>query len=369
MTAEALLPSVPPKHMSFSQATTLLGCGEQYRLSRVFKVPEPPGWALIGGKAHHQSTQLFDLAFEDLRAGGHRSAEGVVQCEHDTASETSGAGDGPRDREGGHPSSDSVRSLEVELEEASEQLASSVLESGTEASEAHLAEVSKLALQLQVLQTTESVDAEALPLERWKVSGRASKTWPEKENAAWWEHHLPLFLRDWVNWRLNSGYRMAYLPGKDASGNVNMTPAIELDVSADLGGIRIVAYLDRVMLHKDTGEPVVLDLKTSSREPTDFTQLALYAALLEAAGIAKPALGAFWMSRKGEEGTVHSLEAFGREYFEYKFGILKEMRDRGLYLANDKFQYCGSCSVKQYCYQVGGEKAHLVPKPWEQNHN
>lgn len=35
-------------------------CGEQYRLSRLMKLPEPPGWAQIGGHAVHSTTEILD---------------------------------------------------------------------------------------------------------------------------------------------------------------------------------------------------------------------------------------------------------------------------------------------------------------------
>jgi hypothetical protein len=35
-------------------------CGEQYRLSRLLKIPEAPGWAQIGGHAVHTTTEHFD---------------------------------------------------------------------------------------------------------------------------------------------------------------------------------------------------------------------------------------------------------------------------------------------------------------------
>jgi hypothetical protein len=37
-------------------------CGEQYRLSRLLKLPEPPGWAMVGGHAVHGTTEFFDFA-------------------------------------------------------------------------------------------------------------------------------------------------------------------------------------------------------------------------------------------------------------------------------------------------------------------
>jgi hypothetical protein len=51
-----------PKHLSYSQVTTLLKCGEKYRLTRLMHLPEPTGWAMIGGTAVHETTEEFDKA-------------------------------------------------------------------------------------------------------------------------------------------------------------------------------------------------------------------------------------------------------------------------------------------------------------------
>lgn len=47
-------------HLSYSGASTLAECGEKFRLTRIVKVPETPGWALIGGSAVHKATERRD---------------------------------------------------------------------------------------------------------------------------------------------------------------------------------------------------------------------------------------------------------------------------------------------------------------------
>lgn len=49
-----------PRHLSFSQVSNLLQCGEKFRLTRVWGVKELPGWALIGGSAVHEWTEIYD---------------------------------------------------------------------------------------------------------------------------------------------------------------------------------------------------------------------------------------------------------------------------------------------------------------------
>lgn len=49
-----------PLHLSPSQVKSLGTCGEQFRLTRVLKVPERPGWGGIGGSAVHKMTEDLD---------------------------------------------------------------------------------------------------------------------------------------------------------------------------------------------------------------------------------------------------------------------------------------------------------------------
>lgn len=49
-----------PPYLSHSALSQYLRCGEQYRLERVEKIPTPPAWYFIGGKAVHLATQWMD---------------------------------------------------------------------------------------------------------------------------------------------------------------------------------------------------------------------------------------------------------------------------------------------------------------------
>lgn len=50
---------VPP-YLSHSALSQYLRCSEQYRLERVEKIPTPPAWYFIGGRAVHLATQWMD---------------------------------------------------------------------------------------------------------------------------------------------------------------------------------------------------------------------------------------------------------------------------------------------------------------------
>ena len=52
----------PPRGLSYSQRSSFTRCGESYRLTKIFHVPEVPAWNLRGGSAVHKATELEDLA-------------------------------------------------------------------------------------------------------------------------------------------------------------------------------------------------------------------------------------------------------------------------------------------------------------------
>jgi putative RecB family exonuclease len=49
-----------PEHLSYSQVSTILRCGEQYRLERGLGIKSRPMWAGVGGKAVHIVSEVFD---------------------------------------------------------------------------------------------------------------------------------------------------------------------------------------------------------------------------------------------------------------------------------------------------------------------
>lgn len=49
-----------PGHLSYSQISTYLKCGEAYRLEKILHAPSAPAWALAGGSAVHSGTEEWD---------------------------------------------------------------------------------------------------------------------------------------------------------------------------------------------------------------------------------------------------------------------------------------------------------------------
>lgn len=412
------LPNPVPAHLSYSQVSGINTCGERYRLERVFKIPQVPRWALVGGSAFHESTEALDLfnagqlVVDNLTHGQHCPDVGV-QLGHgdDRSVKVSGL-----DHQRGYPRRADTevnvnetctterRSLQdidpVQSQRGASRVDETTYETVSAAFRALDAAISddgatddqapqdlpdvqalgnlffEKAIREEIERSARNgngpgaskggspsapndslrTDAEPPDPKGWVASGRASKLWPDKEDRSWWEHHLPLFLTSWFTWRKQSGYTLA----ERADGSL----AREMDVSAEIGGIQIQAYLDAVFLDR-AANPTVVDLKTSSRLPSSPEQLGLYSVLLEEHGFPRPLLGAYWMARTGELSDPYDLTRYNRDYFEYKYNAVKVQRDDGVLLPNPDSGFCKSCAVQEFCWAKGGAKADLIPRPWE----
>jgi putative RecB family exonuclease len=186
----------------------------------------------------------------------------------------------------------------------------------------------------------------------WRAGGRATKANPNKEDAAWWFDNGPKMINFWTQFRQDSGFNMYQLP--DGS------EAIETELNQEVGGVPLKAFLDRLMV-APTGELIVVDIKTSSREPASLTQLGIYAILVEKTFGVRPSLGSYFMARTGELTAPQSLD----RYTEARLGSWA----KGFELAMDNKIFipqvtsmCGTCSVNAACYAVGGKDSHLYPE-------
>jgi putative RecB family exonuclease len=186
----------------------------------------------------------------------------------------------------------------------------------------------------------------------WRAGGRATKANPNKEDAAWWLEAGPKMVDFWTQFRQDSGFNMYQLP--DGS------EAIETELNQEVGGVPLKAFLDRLMV-APTGELIVVDIKTSSREPASLTQLGIYAILVEKTIGVRPSLGSYFMARTGELTAPQSLD----RYTEARLGSWA----KGFELAMENKIFipqvstmCGTCSVNAACYAVGGKDSHLYPE-------
>lgn len=278
---------VPLDRLSFSRASALNQCGERFRLSYVWKVPQQPGWALIGGSAFHNITETIDLN------------EHGVPTKVPTIAEA----------------------LDAELER--------------------------------------SLNDGQWTVDQVRASGRASKTWPDKENRAWWEANLPGMLDAYARWKQVTPWRIWESPDG---------PAIELKVNIVLGEgpnkVDIVGYIDRVYENPATGDLIVVDLKSGSRKQASSHQLGLYGlGIWQKYGMLAK-WGTFYDARSGSTGEVYDLGEWSEDRFEWEYGAQKAKIRQGLFTPNVS-DACSWCFVKDFCYAVGGVNADQIRKPWE----
>ena len=265
-------------YVSHSALNTWLSCGWQFYLSRIQRVPEAPSYWLAGGKAVHESTELFDRLYFGT--------------------------DKPFD-----PTSAFNEAWERNFKES---------DNGME----------------------------------WRAGGRATKAYPNKEDAAWWLDSGPKMVDFWMQFRNDSGYTMWQLP--------DGAPAIETELNQKVGGVNIKAFLDRLMV-APTGELVIVDIKTSSKEPASLTQLGIYAILVEKTFGVRPTLGSYFMARTGELTQPQNLDRYTENRLgSWAKGFELAMENK-IFIPSVGFM-CGTCSVNNACYAVGGKDSHLYPE-------
>ena len=273
-------------YLSYSSYSTYLECGEEYRLTRIEKMPEAPAYWFPGGSAVHYGCEVYDLKI--LAGLPHAEAlEEAIRGFHDSFSD--------------------------ELNKAQEHAPEGAV---------------------------------------WRAAGRATKQWPNKEDAAWWRLNGPEQVQGYAAWRQDHPEWGIWIAP-------NGEPAIELALTVDMGdGVMTHGYLDRILVHTVSGEMTVVDLKSGSRVPADITQLALYATGVERMFGTRPRTGRYFMTRTSELTSPTDLSRFNEPLLKLWLGAAKNGIESGAFLPKVSFK-CGTCSVRDYCYVQNSD----VPLP------
>jgi hypothetical protein len=181
---------------------------------------------------------------------------------------------------------------------------------------------------------------------QWRTGGRASKAWPNGEDESWWRIEGPKQIETYVAWREANPNLVVW----DHAG----VPAIEMNVSAIVGDITVKGFIDRVFVDVETGELLIVDLKTGKNTPHSPLQLAFYRLLLEKTVGITATFGAYWMSRSGTLSTVHNLDRYSEDMLYRWLSNVKKSIELGLFTPHVGMM-CGSCGVREYCYAVNPE--------------
>ena len=187
-----------------------------------------------------------------------------------------------------------------------------------------------------------------------RAGGRVSKQWPNKEDHTWWAFHGPQMLEKYVRWRDTSGWNLY---------TIGDTPVIEWDfmltLESTLEGddvspaLQVKGQIDRVFVTPD-GEVVVIDIKAGSREPASTTQLGIYCAALRQSGGVDPALGGYYMTRKGESPYLRGMGMYTDRLVAHWLAVFEDTVRQKRFLPHVT-SMCQTCMVAPYCYAVGGQ--------------
>lgn len=196
-----------------------------------------------------------------------------------------------------------------------------------------------------------------IPLSGWRISGRRSKEWPDKENADWWMTKLPGMGVMYADWRRDH-------PDWEIWITPDGEEAIELELSVDIPGVDVpfLCYIDRVFVGPE-GSLVIFDFKFGSRMPEDLFQLASYAMALELQHGVRAEFGAIYNGRLGklvplfkDEQVLMSLAHLPTSVVAGTIAQSHGLMSAGYYPANPG-NHCGWCDVRNSCVWAKGRDA------------
>ena len=193
-----------------------------------------------------------------------------------------------------------------------------------------------------------------------RAGGRATKQYPNKEDALWWGINGPNMLMDYFKWRAQSGWDIFDVDGHPVV-EYEFTLVLPNVITSDDASpnVLVQGYIDRVFVNPN-GELVVVDLKTGSREPAASTQLGVYAAGIRQRLGFNPPLGAYYMARKGDIGGLVSLAHYTDELLAYWISTFEDSIRSERFLPHVT-SMCQTCTVAPACYAVGGKPPYTPP--------
>lgn len=172
----------------------------------------------------------------------------------------------------------------------------------------------------------------------WRIGGRATKEWPNKEDDAWWNHHGPLMVKDYVSWRTGAGWSLWH---------INEAPAVEAGFTPTANGVTVKMFIDRIMV-TPAGELVIVDLKTGKNKPMDNgLQLAFYRwGVKQILGV-DVNYGAYYMARSGILTELMDLTKFSDDFIEDMVSRYWNAVTNNVFVPN--ISNCNTCGVAYAC--------------------
>lgn len=150
---------------------------------------------------------------------------------------------------------------------------------------------------------------------------------------------------------------LAYLEYIETSGEaIWIAPdgrlAVELEIEFTLSDVRVIVYIDQVVISPD-GRLVVRDLKTGSSYNSPI-QLGVYDLALEAQYGIRAFWGDFWLAKKAKPDTPTDLRPYTRERVGAWFAQMDRGVKEGIFIPSPSDKCRNLCGVSQWCTAVGG---------------
>lgn len=185
----------------------------------------------------------------------------------------------------------------------------------------------------------------------WRVGGRSSKEYPNKEDRTWWLDKGPEMVAQYV---LAQEGRSAEVYRIDAD-TLGLEVGFDwVPTGAAFEHYRepVKGFIDQVLYDPRTEQILVRDYKSGSQVPVDRLQLMVYRLALEDCfGVtARSWWGDFWHARKGVATRGWDLSDRGRVEAEvaYRFAAMDTAERLGLYPTNPG-NNCSACGVREHC--------------------
>ena len=180
----------------------------------------------------------------------------------------------------------------------------------------------------------------------WRAGGRATIANPNKEDGSWWQANGLDMVNNWVNFRNTQELLSMWVTPQGE-------PAIELAFNINLDGVMVKGALDRLMV-LNTGELVVLDIKSGKNMPSSDFQLGIYAVAMEEIFGERPKFGVYWDARKGAISELINLDKWTRDTVSEIVGMFDKARRAGIFIPN--FDHCKMCNFINDCKYKNGDK-------------
>lgn len=194
-----------------------------------------------------------------------------------------------------------------------------------------------------------------IPLTDWFKSGLST---PES-SVEQWHNWGPRAVQNFIDWyEDNQSYHVWTSPDGQ--------PGVELkvDVLFPVADVRVIGFIDAVLVHSQTGELFILDTKSGGTLPESDQQLGFYATLLELKYGIRPPRGAYFMARgAGRNKRVFlcdpvdlSVPELSREFFDEQLHAMQRQIDSGAFTSR-LGKHCRTCGVQNACAAFGGARA------------